>query len=844
MKRTHSLPLLAALLLPLLISCSRTPPPEAPGVSLDLAQRRAQAVDSIRYTLHFSIPAERETPVSGTEQLRFFLRERTDLPIDFREGGDRLRSLRINGRERPVRYAGEHLHLDRRDLRQGWNEVEIGFLSGDASLNRRDDHLYTLLVPDRARTVFPCFDQPDLKALYTLSLDLPADWTAVANGSCREDAVRDGRKRMAFNTAGPVSTYLFSFAAGKWEKTVHRAADRTYTAYYRETDPAKTAQLDEIFGLIDGAVRWMEDYTGIPLPFEKYDFVIVPGFQFGGMEHPGAILFNDRRMFLDEHPTTAERYARAELITHETAHMWFGDAVTMRWFNDVWTKEVFANHFAALMSRDLLAEGVADPVEAAVRDFRNFNLNAYKEDRTAGSNPVRQELDNLASAGLVYGNIVYDKAPVVMRMLSGLLGPEAFRDGLREYLRTYFHGNADWNDLIGILDRHTGTDLKAWSRSWVDEKGMPAISARIEADTLVIRQEDPYGRGLVWPQRLRFGTGKEEIEVWTDRAEIKCPAPGTAYAWPDTRAEGYGRFSLDSAATAHAPALLKGDGDPRTKISVLTALYEAYLRGELPDARSFPALLEEVVRGEGSTDLSAAALAFLGDLSLHGPLALSPATEAPLLRIVRAAGLRMETRQTAFRHLLGTWQEEGTTRDILSAFLRGEAPYGLALGQKDFLTMAYELAVRVPDRYKEIGDLQRSRIDNADVRQEFDFIYRAVAPDRAGRDSVLQCLLDAENRRIEPQAQSALAYLNHPLRQEEALPYLRPALEELEEIQRTGDIFFPKNWAAALLRGHDSPEAADTVSTYLQAHPDLSPLLRGKVLQSAGHLISETNDND
>ncbi len=844
MKRTHSLPRAAAallLLLPLLISCGRTLPQESPGVSLDLAQRRAQAVDSIRYTLHFSIPAERETQVSGTERLRFFLRSRTDLPIDFREGGDRLHGLVVNGRERPVRYADEHLLIDRRDLRKGWNEVEIGFLSGDASLNRRDDHLYTLLVPDRARTVFPCFDQPDLKALYTLSLDLPADWTAVANGSCREETVGDGRKRMSFTTAGPVSTYLFSFAAGRWEKAVHSAGNRTYTAYYRETDPAKTAQLDEIFGLVDGAVRWMEDYTGIPLPFGKYDFVIVPGFQFGGMEHPGAILFNDRRMFLDAHPTTAERYARAELITHETAHMWFGDAVTMRWFNDVWTKEVFANHFAALMSRDLLAEGVADPVEAAVRDFRNFNLNAYKEDRTAGTNPVRQELDNLASAGLVYGNIVYDKAPVVMRMLSGLLGPEAFRDGLREYLRTYFHGNADWDDLIRILDRHTDTDLKAWSRSWVDEKGMPTVTARMESDTLVIRQEDPYGRGLVWPQRIRFGTGRVETEVWTDRAETRCPVPGAAFVWPDTRAEGYGRFLLDSAAAVHAPALLKGDGDPRTKISVLTAMYEGFLRGDLPDAGSFPDLLEDVVRGQGGSDLSAAALSFLGDLSLHGPLALSPETEAPLLRIVRSAGLPMETRQTAYRYLLGIWQDAGTTRDILDAFRRGKAPYGLELGQKDFLTTACELAVRVPDRYDEIGALQRSRTGNADVLQEFDFIYRAVAPGRSERDSLLLLLLEAENRRIEPQAQSALAYLNHPLRQEEALPYLRPALEELEEIQRTGDIFFPKNWAVSLLRGHDSPAAADTVSAYLQAHPDLSPLLRGKVLQSAGHLLGGTN---
>jgi aminopeptidase N len=122
------------------------------------------------------------------------------------------------------------------------------------------------------------------------------------------------------------------------------------TALYRETDPKKIAQMEDIFSEVGEAISFMEDYTGVPYPFGKYGFAILPGFQFGGMEHPGAIFFTDRRMFLPEHPTTSERISRVELISHETAHMWFGDMVTMKWFDDVWTKEVFANHFAALLS--------------------------------------------------------------------------------------------------------------------------------------------------------------------------------------------------------------------------------------------------------------------------------------------------------------------------------------------------------------------------------------------------------------------------------------------------------------------------------------------------------------
>ena len=146
----------------------------------------------------------------------------------------------------------------------------------------------------------------------------------------------------------------------------------------------------------------------------------MPGFQFGGMEHTGATLYTDGRMFLNENPTLNERLARSSLIAHETSHMWFGDFVTMEWFNDVWTKEVFANYYASQ---------IIEPLFPEVNHSLNFMLDyipaAYSEDRTAGANPVKQQLENMRDAGLMYGNIIYDKSPVILEMLIKKMGKES-----------------------------------------------------------------------------------------------------------------------------------------------------------------------------------------------------------------------------------------------------------------------------------------------------------------------------------------------------------------------------------------------------------------------------------
>ena len=404
-----------------------------------------------------------------------------------------MNALVINGSSQEIIFENEHIILPKDKLIKGFNRIEINFLVGETSLNRNEEYLCTLFVPDRARTAFPSFDQPNLKAKYKLDLEVPDDWNAASNAPIELMRVLNGRKSITFGTSDLMSTYLFSFVAGKFKSVSAEIGGRLMTMLHRETDEEKvTRNIDAIFQLHSASIDWLEGYTGVEYPFQKFDFALIPGFQYGGMEHVGAIQYRANSLFLDEDPSNTQLLSRAGLIAHETAHMWFGDMVTMVSSNDVWTKEVFANFMAAKM---------VNPSFPKINHQLNFLMrhypSAYSVDRTDGANPIRQELDNLSEAGQMYGAIIYNKAPIMMRQLEMILGENAFRKGMQTYLKTYANKNATWPDLINILNDLTPLDLISWSEIWVNLPGRPSFrlveNSNNEDTQFAFEQFDPKG---------------------------------------------------------------------------------------------------------------------------------------------------------------------------------------------------------------------------------------------------------------------------------------------------------------------------------------------------------------
>ena len=808
---------------------------ERPGVSRELADFRKANFKEVRYDLRFSIPEERVEPVTGQVTVAVTIEEDGPLILDFRNG--EVRSLSLNGDTVPYRVADEHVVIDKEYVRKGDNLVSLSFVSADQSLNRRDDLLYTLLVPDRARTVFPCFDQPNMKSRFSLTLELPRAWEAVSNGAIREiDSLSvEGRKRISFAETEPLSTYLFSFVAGRLERERFERDGREISIYHRETDPKKRAQCPDIADEVFDALAWQEAFTGIDYPFAKYDLIILPGFQFGGMEHTGATLYNDRRIFLDEHPTLDDRLGRSALIAHETSHMWFGDYVTMDWFDDVWTKEVFANYFASRIVEPLYPE-----VDHRLNFISDYVPSAYAEDRTAGSNPIKQKLDNLSDAGLVYGNIIYNKSPMVMEMLVRMLGEEAFRKGIREYLTTYAYGNATWEGLIRILDQYTDEDLEAWSRVWVHEKGMPELSASVSNGRLIVTQRDPWGRGLLWPQRLsylvRTGDKTEVVDLEmtgsTDRTEVglTLPVDSSTVVIPNRDGRGYGFFRVGEAESSALWQEMRRSDDALLKGSLLITLYENLCRSTI-SPQAFSDEILAYLPQEKNALLYSMALGYLGKCQARYDLDARPA-EAMLWRIVTSDPDPVR-RSQAFRLYRSVAESDEATQRLYRIWKEQVEPANCPLSERDYINLSYTLALRMPDQSDAIVAEQRTRITNPDRLREYDFISPAVSPDAVRRDSVFAALLIAENRRVEPWASSALSFLNDRSREAESVKYIRPALEAMPEIQRTGDIFFPKSWAGALLGNHHSEAARHEVEAFFAAHPDFPVMLGNKIKQQA-----------
>lgn len=825
----YILPILAAIII---CSCSnnQTTTLYDSGISLELAQQRKESIKDLEYSLKFNIPQERDSAVLGEIGICFETDGKKEIIIDYREEKNVV-SVEVNGAPTTYMVQNEHIIIPAEAVKEGKNRINISFVAGNQSLNRREELLYTLLVPDRARTVFPCFDQPDLKGTFKLTLVVPEQWCAVSNSPVSSEKVEQGRREIVFSPTEPLSTYLFSFVAGIFKSETYNNGKHTFTAYHRETDPHRIAQLPTIFNQVATSLEWMEEYTGVPYPFAKYDFIILPGFQYGGMEHTGATLYNDTRMFLSKNPTPDEELGRAELIAHETAHMWFGDFVTMEWFNDVWTKEVFANYFAQRITGPMFPG-----INHRLNWLKSITTSALVEDRTLGGTSIRQPLDNMRNAGLVYNNIIYNKAPVMLEKLVELMGEEAFRKGIHDYLVTYSYGNATWDDLVKILNSKTEADLISFSDVWVNSKGMPWIDFSIEGDSLVVNQSDPYNRGLCWPQSFKVAViGKDAKEMCGRMKEIEVTLSGkmevvpldmeTAYILPNCDGRGYGYFHYPAASLEWILENWFRIGNETCRQAQLMNLYEAFQHGEI-DTDTW---LNSLITGlpyEKNALIASTVCSYIG-----APLveAGNGSVEIGLMEMAEAHPLK-SCRQQLLRTLISAASEESVCKKLYNIWAAANHPL---LSENDYMTLAYELAILYPEKQQEIIATQSTRILNPDRKKQFEFIARATVPDVAAQEELFNSLLQAENRRTEPWALKTLGYLCHRSRETQAVKYIRPALDSLQYIQRTSDIFFPQNWTRTLLGSRYSEEALAQVEGFLNENPDLQPLLRSKVLQAA-----------
>ena len=818
------------------------------GISENLAVYRAKTISNLSYTLTFNIPAAISESIPATDEVEFVLKDAAlPLQIDFKGNKADIHQLLVNGNPIPVTYINEHIIIQSRFLIKGDNKVFINFIAGNSSLNRNNEYLYSLLVPDRARTVFPCFDQPDLKAVFKLTLSIPHDWKTLANAPVKDSvAVANGDIIYHFLPSDKISTYLFSFVAGKFYRATKQISGRTFNFYYRETDSLKLkSSIDPIFKIQAEAIKFMEAYTQIKFPFQKFDFVAIPDFQYGGMEHVGAIQYKASALFLDASATKDQLIARANVLSHETAHMWFGDLVSIRWFDDVWMKEVFANF-------------MADKIGNITFKDNNFKLKfltdhyplAYGVDRTAGANPIRQTLDNLQDAGSLYGNIIYNKAPIMMSQLERLMGAEHFRDGIREYLKKYAYQNASWPDLIAILGTHTTADLQAWNNVWVNQPGRPKFTYTIKTngskiENFTINQKGEDGSNRVWPQyfeiALVYDDHIEKLPVNMNKSSIDLASAAgkakPAYLLFNSSGEGYGVFPVDSTSLLFLPTL----ESPLMRASAYINLYENMLNGHIITPAALLALDQQLLLVEPE-ELN---LNILIDQTTSLFWRFTPrahwSKQAPGLENILWRGMQQANtsneKKIFFKAFSGIAFSKSAQDTIFRIWKDKRSPVGITLTEDDYTSLATALAIRNYPGYQGILNEQLNRIQNPDRKLRLQYLMPSLSNYTLVRDAFFVSLKEAKNRRKESQVAMALGYLNHPLRTAYSEKYLQTSLDLLAEIQLTGDIFFPQSWLSTTLNWYQTPTAAKTVRDFLKAHPDYNPKLRAKILQSADNVF-------
>ena len=836
------------------------PQQPSPGIDRELARERAALLQDVEYDLRFQF-VERMEAVSGAVSMRFQFREpgeRADLVLDF--DGASITDVLVNNQSVELERVENHLILPGRLLGDGVNGLRAKFTSRVAptgtpltvyrdAADGRDYH-YTLLVPADAHRLFPCFDQPDLRARFRLELDVPEPWTAVANTPRIDPADPEPEttprgQLFRFAQSKPLPTYLFAFACGPFaELTAPQPQVPGITCDEPMRVLLRESRLDDVdrealIRLHHEGTRWLASSFDVAYPFDKLDLVLLPGFPYGGMEHAGAIFYRETSLVFDHQPTVDEQVRRSTLVYHELSHQWFGNLVTMKWFDDLWLKEGFATFYG------YRAMAALEPGQRAwLRFLQRVKPRAYAVDATPGTTPVFQELQNLADAKSAYGAIVYNKAPAVLRALFAQLGPEVFQTGVKRFLERHAYGSATWQDLAAALEGAARQSLRRWSERWLLAPSMPQVRTPwtvsedgVVTDALVTQRA--LGGAGSWPMDLELlvfarDGGRETLTVSTDAASTQVPAligrtaPAAVLANPQDVA--YGQFVPDATSVAWLLVNLPQEPDPLVRACGATALYEAVREAEL-DPATFAGTLLRMLEAEQDADTHRWLLSRLGTtLSRYLPAQRS----APLWRravellLGQLTGGAASGRELSIFRFLASQSDAPEVLDICRLVARGDATIpGLETGRRDrFLAAAALIAAGRDDGAYEAV---RAAYAEQDIGKDA-FLAEAATPTAASKARYWEQYLELGSP-PEQWTQDSLAYFHWPRQEALTLPYLRRALEQVDWVKQNRRIFFMPAWLDAFVNGHSSTAALAVVDAFL-AEAELSDDIRRKLLQS------------
>lgn len=543
---------------------------------------------------------------------------------------DKIHSAKLNGAEIAISdYADYRLPL--RDLKAK-NTLEIDadfiYMNTGEGLHRSVDpadgkvYLYSQFeVPD-ARRVFPTFEQPDLKASFTFSVTVPAGWTVFSVSPTPSPVQIEGdRVRFDFAPTQRISTYITAIVAGPYEgeTRVIRSIDgrEIDLGVYCRASLVKYLDASDIMNVTEAGFAFFEDAYGIPYPFVKYDQIFVPEYNMGAMENAGCVTFRDQYIYRSK-PTEWELESRCNTILHELAHMWFGNLVTMAWWDDLWLNESFAEFMAHLATAE------ATRWSDAWVGFLNRKEWGLAQDQLSSTHPVKGEIKDLDDVEVSFDGITYAKGAAVLRQMVSYVGRENFFKGLNRYLTKHSFKNATLQDLITELEAASGRDMRRWVNVWVEESGVTLLRPEIEVDEdgkitrLDVVQESFSEGASLRPHTLVVAgydlseDGEELHQVFKSELDVDGARTPVVEAVGEARPAlvlvndgdlAYAKIRMDDESLAFAVENVGLIKDALTRRVIMSAAWDMTRDGEFPASLFIELALEAV-----SVETSIAAL--------------------------------------------------------------------------------------------------------------------------------------------------------------------------------------------------------------------------------------------
>ena len=803
------------------------------GIPRDLARQRASQISDVRYQLRFTLTPH-VLSVSGHEELRFHSNSSGPVLLDFREGT--AANLTVNGVAVPAKIENGHIELPANVIHADENVVTMDFTAPVAPAGKaitrfedKDDnteYLYTLFVPMDAEMAFPCFDQPDLKGRFHLELTAPENWTVISNTAIESQSQGGpGQRTTVFAETRPISAYLLAFAAGPFRK-VHETPGMP-GLYVRQSKFQKAQEeAPEVQQVTAQGIEYLSNFFAQPFPFPKYDMVLIPGFAYGGMEHVGATFLREESVLFRIAPTHSDHLNRDILLLHELTHQWFGDFTTMRWFDDLWLKEGFAQY----MAYQALASLKPDE-NSWKRFYQSIKPAAYRIDSTKGTTPIYQDIANLKDAKSAYGAIVYSKAPGVIKQLAFVLGEEHFRDGLRLYLKEHSYANAECSDLVRAFERVSGRSLQDWAAAWIRRRGMPQVDVAWSCDAqdriarFSLTQRDVLAEGGTWPIAMKVGlhyNGREPIhlraELNTEKVDLReaigksCPQ----YVFLNDQDFAYGRFLLDDRSRKAVMAKLGDVSEVFERTLLWGSLWDSVREAELAP-RDFVELALRLLPPETDESL---AQSLLGHVTTALHRYVNPNVRAEIVPRAEALATNQMLHSPnqdlriiwfrALRAVAESPQGRAQLKDLLAGKL---AVPGVELRPLDRWTILTALiALHDPDA-KALFAAEQKR-DSSGDGQKYAYMAQAARPESVSKQRYFEDYLH-DSPRPEDWIEQSLGAFNYWNQSELTLPYLKPALEALPQIKRERKIFFTQAWLNAFILGQQSAAAQAQVHEFL-----------------------------